>query len=144
MQLWTVAESWQQLADVLHASVALRQTSRDLPTHADVPLQTVIREWEPLRQAPALRGKIKELEMAQMRVAPPFIALVNDYRRVLTSYLQQRERATSTLARLWLFTPSVGKVVRESLQQLDELDQQRAALRPKPESAAAAALTLRR
>ena len=124
MHLWTVAESWQQLADVLHASVSLRRTSRDLPTHADVTLQTVIREWEPLRQTPAIRGKINELEMAQLRVAPPFIVLVNDYRRVLTTYLEQRERATSTLARLWFFTPSVAKVVREAVQQLDELDQQ--------------------
>ena len=142
--LWTVAESWQQLADVLHASVAVRRTNRDMPAHADVTLQTVIRDWEPLRQAPAIRSKINELEMAQMRVAPPFIVLVNDYRRVLATYVQQRERATSTLAKLWLFTPSVGKVVREAIQQLDELDRQRAALRPKPDGVLAAPVTLRR
>jgi hypothetical protein len=46
--LWTAAESWQKLADLLHASVAVRRTRSDLPTHADVTLQTVIREWDPL------------------------------------------------------------------------------------------------
>jgi len=58
--------------------------------------------------------------------------LVDDYRRVLTTYLERRERTASTLARLWLFTPGVDKVVRETIRQLDELDKRRAALRPKP------------
>ena len=61
---------WQKLADLLRANVAVRRASDDLPTHADVTLQTVIREWEPLRQTPTIRGKINELEMAQIRVAP--------------------------------------------------------------------------
>ena len=46
-QLWTAAESWRQLADLLRASVAVRRTQSDMPAHADVTLQTVIREWEP-------------------------------------------------------------------------------------------------
>lgn len=132
MHLWTPTESWQKLADLLRASVAVRRLSGDLPAHADVPLQTVIREWEPLRQTATIRGKINELEMAQMRVGPEFIVLVNEYRRVLTTYLERRERAASTFAKLWLFTPGVGKVGGEAVQQLDELDRRRAALRPKP------------
>lgn len=131
-QLWTAAESWQKLADLLRAGVAVRRTHRDLPAHADVPLQTVIREWDPLRQTTTIRDKIGELEMAQMRVGPEFMVLVGDYRRVLTTYLERRERAASTFARLWLFTPGTEKVVRETAQQLDELDARRAALRPKP------------
>jgi len=132
MHLWTAAESWQQLADLLGAGVSVRRSSRDLPTHADVTLQTVIRDWDLLRQTGTIRGKLNELEMARLRVSPEFMALVDAYRRVLTTYLEQRERAASTLARLWLFTPNVGKVAREAVQQLDELDRQRAALRPKP------------
>lgn len=131
-QLWTPAESWQKLADLLRAGVAVRRTSAELPAHADVALQIVIREWEPLRQTATIRGKINELEMAQMRVGPEFMVLVDEYRRVLTTYLERRERAASTFAKLWLFTPGVAKVVRETAQQLDELDQRRAALRPKP------------
>ena len=138
MHLWTVAESWQKLTDLLRASVAVRHARGDLPTHADVTLQTVIRQWEPLRQTPTIRGKINELEMAQLRVAPPFIVLVSDYRRVLALYLERRERAASTFAKLWLFTPGTGRVVSETIQQLDELDARRAALRPKPGSAATA------
>jgi hypothetical protein len=132
MHLWTVAESSQKLADLLHASVAVRRASDDLPTPGAVTLQTVIREWEPLRQTATIRGKINELEMAQMRVAPPFMVLVSDYRRTLTGYLERRERAASTFAKLWLFSPSVARVAGEATQQLDELDAQRAALRPKP------------
>ena len=129
--LWTAAESWQQLADLLSASVAVRRTSHDLPAHADVTLQTVIREWEPLRQTPTLREKINELELVRMRVGPDFMALVDNYHRVLTNYLERRERAASAFARLRLFTPGVAKVVRDAVEQLDELDQRRAALRPK-------------
>lgn len=134
MHLWTVAESWQKLADLLRASVAVRRASGDMPTHADVTLQTVIREWEPLRQTTTIHGKINELEMAQMRVAPQFMVLVNDYRRVLAAYLARRQRAASTFAKLWLFTPGVEKVGGEAIQQLDELDARRAALRPKPDN----------
>ena len=131
MHLWTVVESWQKLADLLRASVAIRRANDDLPTHAEITLQTVIREWEPLRQTPTIRGKINELEMAQMRVAPPFMVLVSDYRRVLAMYLERRERAASMFGKFWFFTPGMEKVVREAAQQLDELDARRAALRPK-------------
>ena len=62
MHLWTAAESGQKLADLLHASVAVRRGQRCLPTHAAVPLQAVIREWEPLRQTQTIRGKINELD----------------------------------------------------------------------------------
>ena len=132
MHLWTVAESWLKLADLLHASVAVRRATADLPTHADVTLQTVLREWKPLRQTPTIRGKINELEMAQMRVAPPFMVLVSDYRRVLTLYLERCERAASTFGKFWFFTPGTEKVIREATLQLDELDARRAALRPQP------------
>lgn len=131
MNLWTGAESWQKLADLLRTSVAVRRTSAEMPAHVDVTLQAIIREWEPLRQTPTIRSKINELELAQLRVAPEFMVLVDDYRRALTAYLERRERATSTLARLWLFTPGVVKVVGETVQQLDDLDRRRAALQPK-------------
>ncbi len=132
MHLWTAAESSQKLADLLRANVAVRRARDDLPTHSDVTLQTVIREWEPLRQTAMIRGKIKELEMAQTRVAPQYTVLVSEYRRALTSYLERRERAASTFAKLWLFSPSVAKVAGEATQQLDELDARRATLRLKP------------
>ena len=131
MHLWTPAESWQKLADLLHASIAVRRTREEMPAHVDVTLQVVIREWEVLRQTPTIRGKINELELARLRVAPEFMALVDDYRRVLATYLEGRDRAASTFGRLWLFTPGVARVVRETVQQLDELDRRRADLRPK-------------
>jgi len=135
MQLWTPAESGQKLADLLHASIAVRHTSDQMPAHVDVTLQVVIREWDPVRQTPMIRGKINDLEMAQLRVAPEFMALVDAYRHVLASYLERRDHAASTFGRLWLFTPGVVRVVRETIQQLDVLDQQRAALQTKPGSA---------
>jgi hypothetical protein len=132
MHLWTAAESWQQLADLLQTSVAVRRTQSEMPAHVEVTLQAIIREWDPLRQTSTIRDKINELQQARLRVAPEFMALVDDYRRVLTVYLERRERAASTFAKLWLFTPGTEKIVREVIQQLDELDGRRAGLRPKP------------
>jgi hypothetical protein len=60
------------------------------------------------------------------------MVLVSDYRRVLTLYLERRERAASMFGKFWFFTPGMEKVVREAAQQLDELDTRRTALRPKP------------
>ena len=43
------------------------------------------------------------------------MTLADDYRRVLRLYLERRDRAASTFGRLWLFTPGVAKVVRETV-----------------------------
>jgi hypothetical protein len=59
------------------------------------------------------------------------MALVDDYRQTLASYLRQRERMT-TFAGVQSLAPDVDVIVREATRRLDELDARREALRSTP------------
>jgi hypothetical protein len=129
-QLWTVEESGQKLDRILRTSVAVRRTASELPARAEVTLQAIIREWITARQKPALREKLRDLELLQPRVAPEFAELVDNYRRVLSAYLKRRELAEVNLPAPRQARLKVEQVVKDAVAQLDALDQRREALRP--------------
>lgn len=127
-QLWTVAESAEQLEKILHTTVAVRVNTNDLPGRAEVTLQTIIAEWDTVRQMALLPDKVHELEQARRRVAPPLIALVYDYQMAVDNYIKQRQRSTTTFADIRNLPPSIQRVAREAIQRLNELDARRASL----------------
>lgn len=127
-QLWTLEESAEQLAAVLHASVAVRARAKELPIRTDVPLQVVIRDWDTPRQIATLQNKLNELAQVRRRVAPAFMMLVNDYAVVLDDYLTRRKRSTSTFGNFFSLSPSLKSVANAATQQLDALDARRAAI----------------
>lgn len=127
-QLWTIEESADQLDQLLHASVAVRVTTNDLPVRTQVKLQTIIAEWNTVRQMEFLPGKIRELDHARVRVAPEFIALVHEYQVALTDYIKQRQRSTTTFTDIRNLPPSIQRVARDAIQKLDALDARRTAI----------------
>lgn len=131
-QLWTAEESWQKLDQALRTTVAIRSTLAEMPAHGDVSLQAIIREWDRVRQATTIRGKLRDLELAKVRVAPEFILLTEDYRRVLATYLEKQERSGSALANILFLRPSPKQTARDAIRELDELDARRAVLHPRP------------
>jgi len=130
-QLWASDESWHKLDEVLHLPVAIRRTSRELPAHAEVTLQAMIREWSTQRQLTTLREKLRELELARTRVALEFISVTEDYQRVLKQYLQQRESTSAIYANLQAMPEGARRAAREVIRQLDELDANRESMRPR-------------
>jgi hypothetical protein len=123
-QLWTPEESAQKLTELLHVSVAVRTEAADLPARMDVSLQTVLREWDTVRQLQTVREKLKELEQALARVTPAYMELVNDYHVVLTAFVTQRSRSTSIFG--WLAVPHAAKqAADEAIFQLNGLDVRR-------------------
>jgi len=129
-QLWTVEESWSKLDQALHTPVDIRRSLGDLPARADVTLQAVIRQWNLAQQTTILESKIRELEMTRRRIAPEFMALTEDYRHLLSNYLEQRQQGWLR-ANLWFSGSTPKKATTEVLRQLDALDAKRFALRPK-------------
>ncbi len=127
-QLWTVPETAEQLDQILSASVAVRTRSDELPARATVKLQAVLAEWDTVRQMAFLPDKVRELELARARVAPPFIGLISEYQAVLTEFMKQRQLSTATFGGAHKLPPSIRLVVREAVGKLDELDAQRTAL----------------
>jgi hypothetical protein len=87
---WTLAVSREKLDEILRVPAAVRTTSNSLPVRTEISLQAVIRNLEPERQAPILRTKLRDLEVAQFRVAPPYAMVTAEYLRAIHSYLGDR------------------------------------------------------
>jgi hypothetical protein len=97
----------------------------------------VIRDWDFARQSPVVRTKLTELDLARQRVAGEFLPLVDDYRQLLANYLTQRGQLGRTSVRV--NPPTARGVMRETLKQLEALDQQRGRSRPAPRETTARA-----
>ena len=127
-QAWSLAESWQKLDQAVRAAVEVRTRANELPLHAEVSLQTVIRGWDPIRQTQTLSNTLRELGLLRLRIAQEYIGLVQDYYQAIETYLRQPDRgAPSSLS-----AKRAGRLrsVELAIQQLDALDGRRMALRP--------------
>jgi len=82
-QYWPADESWQKLEDALRPSVQVRAGTNDLPLRTDVPLQTIVREWDSPRQTQALKSELNELEVLRYRLAPQFVGIADSYHETI-------------------------------------------------------------
>lgn len=134
--LATPAESWQRLDELLRVPVEVRRTASELPSSGTVSLQAVVREWNQLRQTPALQTKLRELELARLRTTPELGRLMEDYHQVLSSFLRRRDQVGLILTATTRDTNAkLRNLIGETVRQLNALDARR--LRLKPEVAPA-------
>jgi len=129
---WTPAVSREKLDEILRVPVEVWTSSNTLPARTEVSLQAVIRNFEPSRQAAILQTKLRDLELAQFRMAAPLAALTDEYRRTVAGYLGQSPEIRRPA---WSKHPSPQKTdARATLKKMDELDAQRqtieASIRP--------------
>jgi hypothetical protein len=129
-QVWPLVESWQKLDQAIHAAAQVRTRTNELPLRAEVSLQTIIREWDPLRQTQALANTLRELGLLRPHIAQEYAGLVQDYCQAIGEYLQQRDRGASN-------TPFAGLAGEAAILRLNVLDTRRMALRPGPTPASA-------
>ena len=123
---WTPAASRAKLDEILSVPVDLRAASNDLPAQAEISLQAVIRNFDPTQQTVILQAKLRDLELAQLRMTPRLAALTDDYRRALVNYLGQPGGAKPVS--LWIKHAPVAPQktdAAETLKKLDALDAQR-------------------
>jgi hypothetical protein len=117
----TAADSDERLADLLEVPVQIRGNSNSLPWHTEISLQKAIRELEPGHRDAELSSLLRNLELAQFRLARPYAVLAAGYRDVLRSFLgasdsphpvtNNRREAASKRAPL-----------KDTLKKLDALD----------------------
>jgi hypothetical protein len=122
---WTPVVSLQKLDEILSVPVDFRSASNDLPLLKEISLQDAIRTLEPAQQAEVLQTKLRDLELAQLRMAAPLAALNDQYRRTLAAYLGEGGVATRTA---WVRHAPRRPGSAETLKALDALDAQRRAL----------------
>ena len=126
---WTPAVSRNKLDEILSVPVEMRTASNALPAHAEVSLQAVVRNFDRARQVAILQTKLRALELAQLRMAPPFAVLTDEYRRALADYLEPAKRVSPVL-RLGKHPPVISSrpPVTDTLRKLDALDARRRAI----------------
>jgi hypothetical protein len=118
---WTPAVSREKLDGILSVPVEMRAASNALPAHAEISLQTVIRNFDSTRQTAILQTKLRDLELAQLRMARQLAALTDGYRRVLAAYLGKNNRVAPVLS--WQKGSEYQKAgAHETLKKLDALD----------------------
>jgi hypothetical protein len=134
-QYWPPDESWEKLEEALRPAVQVRAGTNEMPLHTDVPLQTIVREWDTPRQAQALKSELNELEVLRYRLAPQFVGIADGYHRTIKTYLGEQNKTGGMFHRK---KTTRKRALEEILHQLDALDAKRAALRPKDEPVAKA------
>ncbi len=130
---WPLEESWQKLTRTIHSAAQVRFGTNELPLHAEITLQTVIREWDLAPQTQALNNTLRELVLLRSRIDREFVGLVQDYCLALETYLQERDHAGFVLATK---KAARRRAIETAIQQLDALDARREALRPAPKPVA--------
>lgn len=134
-QYWPVEESWQKLEEALRPAVQVRASTNELPLHTDVPLQTIVREWDQPRQTQALKSELNELEALRYRLAPQFVGIADGYHQSIQTYLGEQNKSGRMFRRK---KTTRKRALEEVLRQLDALDAKRATLRPHDEPVAKA------
>jgi len=129
-QTWPNEESWAKLDEIVRSPVQVRIDTNELPLRSEASLQTIIREWDYLRQNRVLRDKLNQLQMLRVRMSQDLVFLADDYRQTLETYLHKADKAGLILNSRKRNRPEVQRFVLETLNQLNMLDAQRETLRP--------------
>lgn len=131
-QNWPADESWQKLEETLRPAVQVRANTNEIPLRTDVPLQTILRQWDTPRQTQALKSELNELEVLRYRLAPQFVGVADSYHQTIQTYLGEQNKGGVFRRK----KTTRKRALEEILRQLDALDAKRAALRPHDEPVA--------
>ncbi len=119
---WTGEASRDRLNNLLRVPVEMRRSSNSLPDHAELSLQEAIRTLETAQQEPVLRNRLRDLELAQLRLFPGFAAVAEGYRQALADYLGDPKPRRLARSGKISVTSSRKSTVAGTLKKLDALD----------------------
>jgi hypothetical protein len=84
---WTLDVSLARLDGLLTVPVEFRYDSNALPAHAEISLQDALQNLPADQRTAVLEGKLRDLELVELRLAPPFGGLADAYRLALADFL---------------------------------------------------------
>jgi hypothetical protein len=123
---WMVAVGRQKLDALLLVPVDIRYQTNAWPVHADISLQSALRQVDPDQLTEILQVKLRDLELAQLRLTPQLAGLAAGYRAVLADFLGERKPAAGAHPVPKRSAPRWFKASAEAtIAKLDALDVQR-------------------
>ena len=132
-QNWTLREAVEKLENLLKLPAEVRLNAADSPLEAEITLQQAIRGWDFAVQKQTLGQKFNQLLIARLKMPRELVPFVNEYGRILQSYIATRQQVESFRPRRGQMRPKVAPVIDEAVRQLDSVDRRLALF--KPESA---------
>jgi hypothetical protein len=165
---WTEQECWHKLQEALDVPVEVHFAPSRMPAKARVTLQEVILEWDAADALPALQRAVRELEglqwftfrcdlnldasvaspamqrnahdleALQWRMGQELSPLITRYLAVLFNYLKQCQSNGQLASDARFAASRLHPLKNETVRQLNDLDQKRAAMRAKYSSASRA------
>jgi hypothetical protein len=167
-QPWTEQECWRKLQEALDVPVEVHFAPSRMPAKALVTLQEAILEWDTSDALPALQRAVRELQglqwftfrcdltldapaaspavqrnahdlqALQWRIGRELSPLVSRYLAVLLNYVNQSQSNGRLASDAKFGASSLRWLKSETVRQLNDLDQKRAAMRAKFSSASRA------
>jgi hypothetical protein len=132
---WPVATSRSRLTEVLNVPVEFRSDSNALPVHAEISLQSALKNFEPARRDTILRTKLRDLKLVEIRLAPPLNVLADGYRVVLADFLGEHKKTVHEFSfSLYPATLRRSLSVAQAVEKLDDLDANRHVIEAKFDS----------
>jgi hypothetical protein len=121
-----------KLGEILATKARISFRFNDVPTVREVPIQTILQEWDYPLQRAVLQEKIVLLTileaMSGTGTPEPVRELTSDYRALFQDYLQSREQAGQTHSKRPERSIRSHSLVRNTVRRLNELDERREAL----------------
>jgi hypothetical protein len=124
--MWTPAVSRDKLDEILRVPVGYRSESNNLPVCAEISIQTVIRSFDSERRNSILQTKLRDLQLAELRMSVQFAPLTEQYRSVIANYLGERQSSPRPVILGKHPVVVTAKLnAQKTLKKLDALDAQR-------------------
>lgn len=121
---WTAATSRDRMIELLSVPVELRASSNALPAHAEISLQETIRNFPAPERTALLQTKLRDLELARLRMATPFAQLIDGYCAALGDFLGEKKNNPSANSKYPVPMRRLASAV-DTLKKLDALDARR-------------------
>ena len=129
-QNWTLLEAVEKLEDLLKLPAEVKLNSADSPLEAEITLQQALRGWDFDVQQPTLRQKINQLIVARLKMPRQLLPFVNEYGRILETYLAKRVQIANFKPRRGQARPQVSPIIEEAVRLLDGADRRLALFKP--------------
>ena len=127
-QAWAMPVALQKLDETLHPPVLVSASRKDMPQRARMSAQRIINEWDYLRQRIVLKGVTAQLFSVRLKSPPELIALVEEYRAAIDSYLAKRDQIGMARSLPGLPPMRADFLVSDIVKKLEALDAKRAAV----------------